>query len=110
MVRSEKDLLRQRLLKAEEELDILRPERDKLRQLLSQAEEELDIVRSQKDAFRRLLSEVESKNLQKKLSYVDDYEREKMKRMNLVSLLRTLFGGVLRRRILCVKAQQRPIF
>jgi uncharacterized protein (DUF3084 family) len=89
MVRSEGDLLRQRLLKAEEELDIVRPERDKLRQLLSQAEEELDIVRSQKDTFRRLLSEVESKSLQRKLAYVDlenDYERERMKRMSLVSL------------------------
>ena len=93
MVVSEGDLLRQRLLKAEKELDIVRPERDKLRQLLLQAEEELNIVRSQKDTFRRLLSEVESKNLQRKLSYVDlenDYERERMKRMSLVSLY-TLF-------------------
>ena len=89
MVHSEEDYIRRRLSKAEEELNIVRPERDKLKQLLSQAEEELVIVRSQKDTLRQLLSEAESENLQRKLAYVDlknDYERERMKRINLVSL------------------------
>ena len=49
--------------------------------------QELEIIRAENDKLKRQLSESEANNLQVKLAYLNlenDYERERMKRMNVV--------------------------